>query len=160
MLDMVIASFLKIWHIIPIIIGVILFKKYIDSKDRKRRVKLNEEFEKEGLSLALRTGQKYEKLGYEVVYNQLEDENNAVELICSKDGKTLLFQCKKETNPKSISADDIEAFIDEASKYVKSNSIDKSLVELRCAVLHPEIFDKSAMKLLSDDNNNCKYIVL
>ena len=49
--EMILASFLKIWHVIPIIIAIILFKKFMNKKDKKRRINKNEEYEKNGLTL-------------------------------------------------------------------------------------------------------------
>ena len=160
MLDMIIASFLQIWHIIPIIIGIILFRKFLNNKDRKQRIQKHEEHEKNGLSLELRTGKKYEDLGYSVVYGDESKKEQGVDLLCSKGDKTLVIKCKDDTNPKSITSEDITTFIKNASKYVQSSIIDDDDVEFRYAVLYPQVFDKTAIKILKDDSYNCKYIVL
>lgn len=159
MFDMIVASFLQIWHIIPIVIGIILFKKFLNNKDKNRRIEVNEQHEKNGLTLELRTGKKYEEMGYNVVYNEQKSEEE-IDLLCSKDDKTLLIQCNKNSDKKSISSEDIKSFIDNAMKYLKVNDIEAKGVEFRYAILYPEVLDKSATKLLSDDSYNCKYIVL
>lgn len=161
MFEMVMASFLKIWHIIPIVIGIILFRRFLNLKDQKRRIQINEENEKNGLSLELRVGKKYEDLGYEVSYCKIEDSKaHGIDMCCSKENKTLLIQCNKDTKSKSTSSEDIKKFVNDAMKYIKINSIDKKNVEFRYAILYPSILDKSALKILSDDSHNCKYIVL
>ncbi len=62
--EMILASFSKIWHLIPIVIAIILFRKFLNYKDKKRKILKNEEDEKNGLTLELRTKKKYEELGY------------------------------------------------------------------------------------------------
>ena len=155
MLDMVIASFLKIWHIIPIIIGIILFRKFLNSKDKKRRVEINEQKEKDGLTLQKRVGKQYKDLGYDVSYENSED----IDVLCSKENKVFLIKCNKDTQSKSISSEDINSFIRNALDYIKENKFEEKRVEFRYAILYPAILDKSAMKILSNDENNCKYIV-
>ena len=70
MLEMIIASFLKIWHLIPLIIFIILLKKFVNNKDKKSRINKNDENEKNGLTLEVRTQKNYENLGYEVKYQK------------------------------------------------------------------------------------------
>ena len=161
MAEMILASFLKIWHIIPIIIGIILFRKFINHKDKKCIIKTNEDNEKKGLSTQLRTAKKYEQLGYSVVvFNDDEKKESGIDLLCSKDDKTLLMKCTNKTKPKSITSEDIKAFIDDATKYTKTNDMGKNHVEFRYVVLYPEMLAKSATKILKDDSSNCKYTVL
>ena len=64
MFEMIIASFLKIWHLIPLIIFIILLKKFVNKKDKKSRINKNEKNEKNGLKLEVRTQKNYENLGY------------------------------------------------------------------------------------------------
>ncbi|PLY06626.1 MAG: hypothetical protein C0625_08540 [Arcobacter sp.] len=155
--DMIIASLSKVWHLIPIVIAILLFKKFINTKDKKRRININEENEKKGLTLELRTVKKYEKMGYTVIYNEKEQ---GINLLCSKNNKTLLFQCNNYSKSKSITDKDIKNFISNAIKYVKTNNIKKNDVEFRFVVPYLDVFDKSAIKILKDDSYNCKYVVL
>ncbi len=156
MLDMVIASFLKIWHIIPIIIGIILFRKFLSSKDKKRRIKISEDHEKQGLSLQFRVGKKYEDLDYEVSYDKQQD----IDVYCSKANKILLIKCNNTNKSKSILAEDIKDFIKDAKSYIPKNDLEDKEVEFRYAIVYPAVLHKSAMKILSDDTYNCKYIVV
>lgn len=162
MQDMVIASLLKIWHLIPIIIFIILFKKFINHKEKKRRINKNEENEKNGLSLEVRTQRKYENLGYTVKYNKKQDDkkDQEVDIICYKDEKILLFKCKNYSKSKSIRSEDIESFHDNARNYLKSNDIEDKNVEFRYVIPYSDVLHKSAIKLLVDDSYNCKYVVL
>ncbi|MGM0520009.1 MAG: hypothetical protein ACQERD_10245 [Campylobacterota bacterium] len=161
MAEMILASFLKIWHLIPIIIGIILFRKFINYKDKKRIIKTNEENEKKGLNIKLRTAKKYEDFGYSViVFNDDEKKESGIDLLSSKDDKRLLMKCTNKTKSKSITSEDIKAFIDDATKYTKTNDMKKSYIEFRYVVLYPEILSKSAIKILKDDSFNCKYTVL
>lgn len=156
MLDMVIASFLKIWHIIPIIIGIILFRKLLISKDKKRRIKISEDHEKQGLSLQFRVGKKYEDLDYEVSY----DKQQGIDVYSSKANKILLIKCNNTNKSKSILAEDIKDFIKDAKSYIQKNDLEDKEVEFRYAIVYPAVLHKSAMKILSDDTYNCKYIVV
>ena len=162
MTDMIIASLLKIWHLIPIIIAIILFKKIMAWKEKKRRISRNEENEKNGLTLELRTKRKYEKLGYKVIYHEIKDgkKNQGVDLLCHKNDKTLLFQCKNDSKTKSITAEDIKTFHKNAINYVKTNEMKVNNVEFRYVVPYSDVLDKSAVKILMDDSYNCKYIVI
>ena len=45
---MLMGSFSKIWHLIPIVITIILFKRYMNMKDKKRIMNKHEENEKNG----------------------------------------------------------------------------------------------------------------
>lgn len=160
--DMVLASLSKVWHLIPIVIAIILFKKFVNNKDKKRKINENEENEKKGLTLELRTAKKYEKLGYKVIYHEKQDDNKdqGIDLLCHKDDKTLLIQCKNSSKSKSITAEDIKIFHSNATKYIKTNDIEKNKVEFRYAIPYSDVLDKSAIKILTDDSYNCKYIVL
>lgn len=162
MTDMIIASLLKIWHLIPIIMAIVLFKKIMAWKEKKRRINNNEENEKKGLTLELRTGKKYEKLGYKVIYHKIKDdeENQGIDLLCSKDKKTLLFKCKNYSKSKSITQKDIKTFHKNAINYVKNNDMEVNNVEFRYVIPYSDVLDKSAIKILMDDSYNCKYIVI
>ncbi len=156
--DMVIGSFSKIWHIIPIVIAIIFLKKYINKKDKDRQINKNEENEKNGLTLELRTINKYKESGYKVIEDSTKDQG--VDLLCSKDDKTLLFKCNNSSESKSITGEDIKTFHRDAIKYVKANDIEKNGVEFRYVVPYTDVLDKSAIKILEDDGYNCKYMVL
>ena len=162
MTDMIIASLLKIWHLIPIIMAIVLFKKVMAWKEKKRRINNNEENEKNGLTLELRTAKKYEKLGYKVTYHEIKDgeENQGIDLLCSKDDKTLLFKCKNYSKSKSITQEDIKTFHKNAINYVKNNEMEVNNVEFRYVIPYSDVLDKSAIKILMDDSYNCKYIVI
>lgn len=162
MSEMILASLSKIWHLVPIVIAIILFKKYINNKDNKSRIEKNEENEKKGLSLESRIGKKYEDTGFKVIYLNPGDDKKeqGIDLICHKDDKTILIQCKNNSKAKSISSEDIETFHANATTYVKRNDIEENSVSYRIAVVYRDVLDKSAIKILTDDSYNCKYIVL
>lgn len=156
--DMIIASLLKIWHIIPIIAFIILFKVFMKKKDNKRRRKQNEENKKSGLTLELRARKKYEKLGYEVKENKAKD--NEIDLICKRDNKTLLIQCKNISEPKSIEEKDIKTFYNTASEFLRNSEIQQNDVEFRFVIPYSDVLAKSAIKILKNDAYNCKYVVV
>lgn len=160
--DIIIASLSQIWHLIPIIIFIILFKKFINMKDSKNRRNKNEENEKNGLTLELRTVKKYENLGYKVVSKKSDDTNNEqdIDLFCYKDGKTLLVKCKNNTESKSIKEEDIMTFYRSAIKYLKTNEIEEKNVDFRYVVPYKDVFHKSAINVLMDDDYNCKYVLI
>ncbi len=155
--DMVIGSFSKIWHLIPIVIAIVFFKKYINKKDKERQINKNEENEKNGLTLELRTSKKYEDLGYKVEDGKKDE---GIDLLMFKNDKTLLVQCKNNSESKSITDKDIKTFHSNAINYVKTNDIEKNGVEFRYVVPYSDVLDKSAIKILEDDAYNCKYMVL
>ena len=154
---MVIASLSKIWHLIPIVIAIILFKKFINNKDKKNRIRKNEENEKNGLTLELRTKKKYEDLGYKVE-NDLT--NKLIDFLCYKDNRTLLFKCNNSSTSKSITQEDIKIFINNALKYVEINDMEENSVEFRYAISYSDVLDKTATKILIDDKHNCKYVIV
>lgn len=159
---MVIASLSKIWHLIPIVIAIILFKKFINNKDKKNRIKKNEENEKNGLTLELRVKKKYEDLAYKVTSNEIKNDqsNNQIDFLCYKDNRTLLFTCNNSSTSKSITQEDIKEFINNANKYVETNNMEENKVEFRYAISYIDVLDKTATKILIDDKYNCKYVVI
>jgi hypothetical protein len=48
--EIIIGSLSYIWHLIPIIIFIILLKRFISTRDNKKRKRQNEENEKNGLT--------------------------------------------------------------------------------------------------------------
>ena len=160
--DMILASLSKMVHLVPIVIAIVLFKKFMNKKDKKRRININEENEKNGLTLELRTVKKYEDLGYKVISQKSENgkENQGIDLLMSKDDKTLLVQCKDSSKTKSITDEDIKTFHSNASKYVESNDMEEKNVEFRYVIPYSDILHKSAIKILTNDSYNCKYLVL
>jgi hypothetical protein len=160
--EMVLASLAQIWHLIPIVIAIILFKKFIGKKDKNRKININPENEKNGLSLESRAGKKYEKSGYKVTYNETQDGKKelGIDLICCKDDKILLIQCTNYSKSKSITDKDIKTFHSNATQYVKTNEIENKNVEFRYVILHHDVLHKSAIKILTNDSYNCKYVII
>ncbi len=155
--DIAINAVYQLWHLLPIIIIIVLFKKYIDHKDKKHRKNKNEENEKNGLTLEVRTVKKYEDIGYKV--ESLENEDG-IDLICTKVDKIFLVLCNNSIDKKSIINDDIKAFYKKAIKYVKDNQLEIKSVEFRYIIANKDALDKSAIEILMDDFYNCKYVVL
>jgi hypothetical protein len=156
--DMIIGSLSKVWHLIPIIIFIVLFKKFLHNKDNKRRISINEEHEKKGQSLELRTIEKYEKLGFKVIYKEAKEQS--IDLVCNKDEQTFLIKCNNNSKSKSIKAEDIKAFHKNAIDYVKTNNLEEKNVNFRYVVLFNDVLDKSALAILKDDSYNCKYVII
>ena len=156
--EIIIGSLSYIWHLIPIIIFIILLKRFISTRDNKKRKRQNEENEKNGLTLELRTIKRYEDLGYKVVSNKIQNEN--IDMICYKDDKTILVKCKNSFDSKSIKEEDIVAFYDDAIKYINANNIKEKNAVFRYAVPYKDIFHKSAIKILDAHYYNCKYILV
>lgn len=156
--EMILSSLSYIWHVIPIIIFILLLKKFLTHKDNKKRKIKSKENEKNGLTLELRTMKKYEDLGYKVILNTTENKN--IDIICSKDDKTILIKCNNNSESKSIKAEDIMNFYDSAIKYIKENKIKEKDVAFRYVVPYKDLFHKSAIKILTDDSYNCKYVLV
>ncbi len=148
--EMIIASLSKVWHLIPIIILIILFKKFINSKDKKHRMSINEENEQKGLTLKSRTVKKYEDLGYKIISqeSQENEKDQSIDLICTKDDKILLIQCENTSKSKSITSEDIKKFHKKAINYLEKNKIKQSKAEFRYVVAYSDVLDKSAIKIL------------
>ena len=155
--EMIVASLSKIWHLVPIVIAIVVFKKVIDMKDKKRRIKKNEENEKNGLTLEVRTVKKYKDIGYTI---DEDKKDEGIDLVCTKENKIFLFKCNNISEKKSVIDEDIKAFHTNAMKYVKTNNIDVKNVEYRYAIAYNDVLHKSASKILKDDFYNCKYVVL
>lgn len=160
--DMIIASLLKIWHIIPIVLLIILFKVFMKKKDNNRRRKQNEENEKNGLTLLLRTQKKYENLGYEVKHyeKQNNEQEQDISLVCERDEKTLLIHCKEASLAKSIHDKDIKKFYTKANDYLQNNKLIQKDVEFRYVIPYSDVLSKSAIKILNNESYNCKYAVV
>lgn len=162
MTEMILASLSKIWHLVPIVIAIILFRKFINNKDNKNIINRHEKNEKEGLTLEVRTVNKYEGLGFKVISPETSDEKKelGIDLICHKDDKTVLVQCNDNPKSKSITEENIKTFYNNAINYVKRNDIEENSVSYRYVVLYGGVLDKSAIKILNDDFYNCKYMIL
>jgi len=157
---MIMASLSNIWHIVPIIIAIILFKKYMNMRNRKNIILKNEEHEKNGFTLQSRAIKKYKDLGYEVTILKDEDKKLGLDLLCIKNKKSIIVQCKNSFELKSIIDEDIKTFCNNAKKYSKENNIEKSDVEFRYIIPYSDVLNKTAIKILSDDYYNCKYVIL
>jgi hypothetical protein len=155
--EMVMASLSKLWHLVPIVIAIILFKKFIDYKEKKRRRNKSEENEEKGLTLELRTIKKYEDLGYKVEEGKKDE---GIDFLCFKGDKIFLIQYKNASKSKSIIDEDIKTFCTNAVKYVKTNDIKGKHIEFRYVIPYIELLHKSAIKILNDDSYNCKYVIL
>lgn len=158
MTEMILASLSKIWHLVPIVIAIVLIKKFMNNKSNKQRIKLHEEHEKNGLTLIARAVKKYEDLGFTVIQNVQKELG--IDLHCSKDDKTVIVKCIDDSKSKSITSDDIKAFHSNALNYIKTNDIQEKDVTFRCGVLYRDVLDKSAIKVLSNDSYNCRYMIL
>lgn len=154
--DMIIGSLSKIWHLVPIVIFIILFKKFLNKKDKDRRILKNEENEKQGLGLEIRIIKKYEDLGYKV--DKVEEKG--IDLISSKDDKKVLIHYKDSSKTASITQHDIKRFCSDAIKYIEANDIKKSNTTFRYIVPYGDILDKSAIKTLMNNSYNCGYVVV
>jgi len=157
---MIMASLSNIWHIVPIIIAIVLFKKYMNMRNRKNIILKNEEYEKNGFTLQSRAIKKYKDLGYEVTILKDEDKKLGLDLLCIKNKKSIIVQCKNSFELKSIIDEDIKTFCNNAKKYSKENNIEKSDVEFRYIIPYSDVLNKTAIKILSDDYYNCKYVIL
>jgi len=160
--DMIIGSLSKVWHLIPIVIFIILFKKFMTNKDKKRRININKEHEKSGQSLKSRTIEKYEKLGYKVIDKKRENpkEEQGIDIICNKDDKIFLIKCNNNSKSKSIKDEDIKAFHKSAINYVETNNLEKNDVKFRYVIHYEDALDKSARIILKNDSYNCKYVII
>ncbi len=157
--DIIIGSLSQIWHLIPIIIFIVLFKKFITMKDNKNRKNKNEENEKNGLTLEIRAIKKYEDLGYKVISSKINSETD-IDMFCYKDDKTILVKCKNNSESKSIKEEDIMSFYGSAIKYLKTNNIEAKNASFRYVVPYKDVFHKSAINILMDDSYNCKYVLI
>ena len=156
-LEMVLASLEKIWHLVPIVIAVLLFKKFITTRDRKRRIEKNLENENKGLTIKHRTINKYEKLGYKI--EEINKSQN-LDLICTKDEKSFIMQLNNALNKKTITAQEIEDFINKGKEYIKANNLNVENIEFRYVIPYTDMLEKSAVNIFADDNYKCKYMIL
>ena len=158
---MIISSLSQVWHLIPIVIFIFVFKKFMDNKGRKYKININEEYEKKGQSLEFRTIEKYEKLGFNTIHNQApEIEEQGIDIVCTKDEQTYLIKCNNNSKSKSITAEDIKVFHKNAIEYVKTNNLEEKNVKFRYVIHYEDALDKLALNILKDDNYNCKYVII
>lgn len=158
MTEMILASLSKIWHLIPIVIGIILLKKYLDYRDNQKKMMIHENHEKNGLTIDVRAKKKYEEMGYTL--QETKENVQGIDFIMSKDDRTLLIQCNNNTQTKSITAEDILNFHKNAKAYVKENDMVGMNMELRYIIPFKNVLHKSAIQVFSNDHYGCKYVVV
>ncbi|WP_419767099.1 hypothetical protein [Arcobacter sp.] len=159
--EMIISSLSQVWHLIPIVIFIFVFKKFMGNKGKKYKININEEYEKKGQSLEFRTIEKYEKLGFNTIHNQApEIEEQGIDIICTKDEQTYLIKCNNNSKSKSITSEDIKTFHKNAIEYVKTNNLEEKNVKFRYVIHYEDALDKSARNILKDDTYNCKYVII
>ena len=160
--EMIISSLSQVWHLIPIVIFIFVFKKFMDNKGRKYKININEEYEKKGQSLEFRTIEKYEKLAYKIIYDETKDDKKeqGIDIVCNNNNQTFLIKCNNNSKSKSITAEDIKAFHKNAMEYVKTNNLEKKNVKFRYVIHYEDALDKSARNILKDDSYNCKYVII
>lgn len=160
--EMIISSLSQVWHLIPIVIFIIFFKKFMDNKGRKYKININEEYEKKGQSLEFRTIEKYEKLAYKVIYDETKDDKKeqGIDIVCNNNNQTFLIKCNNNSKSKSITSEDIKTFHKNAIEYVKTNKLEEKNVKFRYVIHYEDALDKSVRNILKDDSYNCKYVII
>jgi hypothetical protein len=129
-----------------------------DKKSQKESFKI-----KAGTEYEKYIGKHYEKEGYKVIYNGLihEKKDNGIDLICQKDSKLLLVQCKNWITLENfkLTSKDIRAFLGDCYAYIIQNNISNLSVGFHFIVADQSIFDYSAKKYL-EYNSIVKYKVV
>ena len=169
-IDTLIKILSQVWYLLPLFMLLTLFKVFINKKERElkeeRTKQKQRDFykknEKNGKEFEKLTGKKFEELGYKVIYHGLEKGklDQGIDLICNKDGKIILIQCKNYTNSNSITHEDIKIFHSNAIIYMKKNYLDETDTELKYAIPKEDILDYSAKKTLMDKYYNCEYSII
>ncbi|MGB5919262.1 hypothetical protein, partial [Arcobacter sp.] len=156
------SSLSQVWHLIPIVIFIFIFKKFMDNKGKKYKININEEYEKKGQSLEFRTIEKYEKLAYKVIYDETKDDKKeqGIDIVCNNNNQTFLIKCNNNSKSKSITSEDIKVFYKNAIEYVKTNKLEEKNVKFRYVIHYEDALDKSARNILKDDSYNCKYVII
>ena len=139
-------------------IAIVLFKKFINHQVIKRQTIKNEEHEKNGLTLEIRTRNKYEDMGYTI--EEIQPNDQGIDFLMCKDNKTLLIQCNNNSQAKSIKEEEIKTFHRNASNYAKTNNMIGANMELRYIIPNSNVLHKSAIKILSNESYGCKYVVV
>lgn len=159
--------FSQIWFLIPILILIgiikIFFNKLARKVKKERYKKLIEENKAKGNEYEAKSGRFFEDKGYVVDYNGIlnDKKDGGIDLICKKDNEIkLLVQCKNYSEEKSINHEMIKVFHSNATKYMDSNELDRSKIELKYIVPNVNVFDSSALKVFKEKYYRCRYKVI
>jgi len=159
--------FSQIWYLIPLLILVSIMKIFFNKLDKKikkeKYKKFMEENKTKGDEYEVKSGRFFEDKGYVVDYNGIinDRKDGGIDLICKKDNEIkLLIQCKNYSKEESINHEMIKVFHSNATKYMDSNELDRSKVELKYVVPNVNVFDSSALKVLRDKYYRCRYEVM
>ncbi len=128
-------------------------KPKVYTEDEKAGMKkYGDEFEK-------LVGKSYEQNGYEVEYRGLELGYNdqGIDLIAKKYGKTVLIQCKYWKKPKSISQAMVKEFYGSCNFYIDSNNLNRDDVVCVYAIVEQKSISPLAYQLFQVNYKKCRY---
>ncbi len=137
-------------------------KKCFENNRKKRQREFHQKNKLKGIEFELKTGKIYERKGYHVLYNGIENgkRDKGIDLICVNENEVLLIQCKNYTKEKSINHVKIKEFHSNAMIHIEKHGINKNQVKLKYAVPCKKVFDNSAIKIFRDDIYNCRYEII
>lgn len=107
----------------------------------------------------------YYKLdGYDIYLNGIKKglEDGGIDIICKKDDKVILIQCKnwEDNHRYKIDHNKVKAFHSNCIRYIDENNLIKENTKLIYTVPSKNIFKPSAIKIFKDDYYNCRYEIL
>lgn len=130
--------------------GLTKYRKFgIDSK------------KKAGNDYEIFIGNYYEKKGYIVKYNGIENgiHDNSIDLIAIKKEEILLIQCKNwsldwvKKNKKEIDEKELKSFLGDVSEFIKTNKVYQDFKIKKIFVVSNSIFSKSGYAFIKNTPN-------
>ena len=139
--------------------------KYKPKKENKNNFyQKKQEWIKKGKEYEKLVGKYFEKEGYIIKYNGIENgkKDNTIDLIAIKQNEIILIQCKnwKENSKYKITHKDIKAFIGDTHTFIKENPQYKNYNIKRLFVISNKILDKSAINYIKEHQNIIRYKVI
>lgn len=139
------------------------YKQRIDELEKKLPPVLSEKdkenMKKYGNEFEMLVGKSYEESGYEVEYRGLDLGYNdqGIDLVAKKNGKTVLVQCKYWKKPNSISQSMVKEFYGSCNFYIDNNNLSRDSVVCVYAVAEQKSISPLAYQLFQKNYLKCRY---
>jgi len=119
---------------------------------------------KKGKNYEKQIGKYFEKQGYIVKYNGIENgkKDNSIDLIAIKKEEIIFIQCKnwKENHKYKITQQMVKAFIGDTYKFIEENPIYKEYQIKRLLVISNKILSKSAYAYIKQNPKIINYQII
>ena len=127
-------------------------------------LKIKKSNKQKGMEYEKQVGKFFEKQGYIVKYNGIENDkkDNSIDLIAIKKNEIILIQCKnwKENSKYKITLHMVKAFIGDTYKFIEENPTYKEYNIKRLFVISNKILSKSAYIFIKNNPKIINYQII